>query len=882
MISACQKSTNKIAYLAQAKDVMCQVEQTYRATFERAAVGLAHVASDGHWLRINPKFCDILGYTCEELLGLASQDITHPEDGDVEMAYALHLLAGEIQTYSLEKRYIRKDGSQVWVNQTVSLVREPNGEPKYFIFLAKDITDRKLAESALQESEAEMRALLAAMTDVVLVLDRSGRYLKIAPTNPDLLYKPAPELIGKTLHETLPRSQADLFLGYIHHALETQQTLAVQYSVPIQEREIWFDVSISPLRSNLVIWVARDINSRKQAEESLRKANEQLEFRVEERTVQLKNAITSLSNAYAQLQREISDRIMAEEALKQSEQKYRHLVETSQDTIWSVDASGHYTFVNQAVRYMYGYEPQEMIGRHFSDFQTPEQVQKDKQVVALISQGHSYLQYETTHLRKDGTPIQLSFNAIVLRDESGNILGTTGTGRDITHSKKAMLDLKDSQERFKLAVSATNDGVWDWDLRTGGVFLSSVWMEILGYSEGEIPHLLTTWSDRVHPDDLPITIQQIQNHLDGNTLVYNNIHRMKHKDGRWLWVEAKGKCVRDGSGKPYRFTGTIADISDRKHSEEALRQSEAAQAGLIASLQQQTTRLEQTLRELQQTQSQLVQTEKMSSLGQLVAGVAHEINNPVSFIYGNLPHIWEYVEDILGLISLYQQEYPNPTPAIVDEMEAIDLDFLRTDLPKMLSSMKMGASRICEIVRSLRNFSRLDEAAMKDVDIHEGIDSTLMILQNRMKAQADHPGIQVIKEYGKLPPVECFAGQLNQVFMNLIGNAIDALDDAIGKPTFSPTITIRTYVVEGNQVAIAIADNGKGMPESIRSRLFDPFFTTKPAGKGTGLGLSISQSIVVEKHGGALRCNSAPGQGTEFIIQVPINQPNQEPPHILS
>ena len=328
------------------------------------------------------------------------------------------------------------------------------------------------------------------------------------------------------------------------------------------------------------------------------------------------------------------------------------------------------------------------------------------------------------------------------------------------------------------------------------------------------------------------------------------------------------------------------------HQAELYHQSRSATATALTQTQQ----LEQTLQELRRTQTQLVQSEKMSSLGQLVAGVAHEINNPVSFIYGNLTHAGGYIQDLLGLIQLYQQQYPNPTPDIESEIIEIDLDFLIEDLPKLLDSMKVGAERICEIVYSLRSFSRLAEAEIKAVDIHDGLDSTLTILQNRLKAQGKHPKIQVIKDYGNLPKVECYAGELNQVFMNLLTNAIDALEElnADGlnakhsnlEPTnhqpATPFIRISTELLNNYQVVIRIADNGPGMTEQVKARLFDPFFTTKPVGVGTGLGLSISYQIVVEKHGGQLDCHSQLGQGTEFVIQIPLYQQDQEPPIFLA
>ena len=264
----------------------------------------------------------------------------------------------------------------------------------------------------------------------------------------------------------------------------------------------------------------------------------------------------------------------------------------------------------------------------------------------------------------------------------------------------------------------------------------------------------------------------------------------------------------------------------------------------------------------------------MSSLGQLVAGVAHEINNPVNFIHGNLSHADDYTQDLIGLVELYQTHVPNPPAIIQSTTSAIDLDFLKDDLPKVLSSMRVGSERIREIVRSLRSFSRLDEAEFKAVDIHEGIDSTLMILQSRLKTKLD-PDIQIIKEYGTLPLVDCYPGQLNQVLMNILSNAIDAVEEGRNSKlanAFSPSITICTRVIPSNRIAIQIADNGSGIDEQVRSRLFDPFFTTKTVGKGTGLGLSISYQIVTEKHKGRLVCQSALGQGATFIIEIPIHQ----------
>ena len=293
----------------------------------------------------------------------------------------------------------------------------------------------------------------------------------------------------------------------------------------------------------------------------------------------------------------------------------------------------------------------------------------------------------------------------------------------------------------------------------------------------------------------------------------------------------------------------------------------------VAVSEEKARELENALVQLQQTQVQLIESEKNSSIGQLVAGIAHEINNPVSFIYGNIDFAKGYIEDLLELIKLYQQTFPNPGTEIEELCEALDLEFLATDCGELLQSMKTGASRIREIVLFLRTFSHLDESQMKRVNLHQGIESTLMIINHRLQANGKRPPIEVVKDYGTLPPVECYAGQINQVFMHLLVNAIEAID-AMEEREYNrrlPQIIIQTELIGEELMRATVADNGIGMTDLIRKRLFTPFYSTKPVGQGKGLGLSLCHAIIVNHHRGSLHCESEPNQGTKFILELPLH-----------
>lgn len=437
--------------------------------------------------------------------------------------------------------------------------------------------------------------------------------------------------------------------------------------------------------------------------------------------------------------------------------------------------------------------------------------------------------------------------------------------------------LSESERRYRELIESLQEIVFKCDRQANLTFVNRAWTKTLGHPVTEISGSLL--SDFIHPRDRFLW-QQAFAKLSSGISICQEL-RFCHQNTNIIWLELSIQA----SSEP-EFSGSLMNINDRKQTAAILEQANQERQTRVeqraTELDEVNQQLTALLQKLQQTQSQLVQAEKMSSLGQLVAGIAHEINNPVNFIHGNLIHVERDTNDLISLLHLYQQHYPNPVSAIQTKATEIDLFFLQEDLPKILSSMKMGTDRICQIVLSLRNFSRLDEAEFKVVDIHEGIDSTLMILQNRLKDNPLGSAITVIKQYGQLPTIECYPGQLNQVVMNILVNAIDAIEEFNARrvseeETEQPgQIIIRTAVFNSKWVHIAIKDNGSGISQSVLQQIFNPFFTTKSVGKGTGMGMSISHQIITEKHGGKLECFSQPGAGAEFVIQIPIRQPVQQ------
>ncbi|MBF2026956.1 MAG: AAA family ATPase [Oscillatoriales cyanobacterium C42_A2020_001] len=430
--------------------------------------------------------------------------------------------------------------------------------------------------------------------------------------------------------------------------------------------------------------------------------------------------------------------------------------------------------------------------------------------------------------------------------------------------EQSLQQLRASETRFQKLANNVPGLIYQIQIEADGSasipFVSSGCQTLYEVSAEDLMSGKCSLRDFEHPDD---RVENLQATIESAQALtpFHHEWRIITPNGNLKWVKAASQPDSREDGKVV-WDGILIDITDRKIAEQAL--------------EQKTQDLEKALKDLQNTQLQLVQSEKMSALGNLVAGVAHEINNPVGFIAGNLQPAFDYIRDVFGLLELYQQECPNPSPLIQQKMDAIDLEYIREDLPKLIDSMKLGVDRIRSISTSLRTFSRADKDYKVLFNLHEGIESTILILKHRLKANDDRPAIEVVTNYGSIPALKCFPGQLNQVFMNIMANAIDVFDEAAQQATFAQlqtkpqTITIQTALTPSNAIEIRISDNGKGMSQEVKARIFDHLFTTKEVGKGTGLGLAIARQIIVEKHGGSLEVQSEVGQGTEFCIQLPL------------
>ncbi|HEY9835009.1 MAG TPA: PAS domain S-box protein [Stenomitos sp.] len=785
---------------------------------------------DGYFKHLNPAWERTLGFTQAELQRQPYLDFVHPEDYVTTLAEAQMLITG-VDTIEFENRYHCKDGSYKWLLWKAT----PCVQQKLIYAVAHDITARKEAEEARREQAAILRSFYNSsplMMGVVELLDDDILHLSDNPTTAQF-FGTTPDAMQyqRASHLGAPLAHIQQWIENYQESERTGTPIRFEYQHRTATDSRWLSATVCLIGTaangrSRFSYIVEDITERKQSEETLR----------------------------------------------------RHLaaVEAAMDGIAIANAQQEYTYLNQAHVKLFGYDSStQLLGKTWHKLYPSDEIQRLEQDVLPILLQTGQWHGEAIAKKRDGSTFAEEIS-LTLTDDGGIIC----VCRDITERKQFEAQLRWDQAFLRSMTSASPLAFFVVDNRTDRIlYFNHRFCEIWG-----IEHLEEAMqrgelkNNDIIPACIPL-LADVAAFAESCKPLQTEENRAVVEDeipfvgGRT--IRRFSAQIRDEGDRYFGRLYMFEEITERKQAEQALRE-------LTQREHEKAIQLERALQELQHTQAQLVQKEKMASLGQLVAGVAHEINNPTSFIYGNIYPASEYAQDLLHLVDLYQRHYPHPVAEIAEQLEHIEPEFIAEDFPKLLDSMKEGAERITQIVLSLRNFSRLDETELKPVNIHEGIDSTLLILQHRLKPKPNRPEIQVIREYEQLPLVECYPGQINQVFMNILSNAIDALEEADELASMkderqdscelSPTIWIRTAQVEPNQVMIRIADNGVSIPVDIQPRLFDPFFTTKPPGKGTGLGLSISYQIVVERHQGKLLYHSALTQGTEFVIELPIER----------
>ncbi|NQE33551.1 PAS domain-containing sensor histidine kinase [Microcoleus asticus] len=788
-------------------------------------------------------------------------EMIHPDDTP-SFHESVAISAKTLEPWRWEGRLVFPGDGIKWIS---GASRPEPGEKDDIIWdgLLIDISDRKLAESALQQSEARFQKMAANLPGMIyqylLHPDGSDEFIYVSSGCWEL-YELEPEKLQKN---------SDLMWSTVHP--EDLKPLLESVAVSGKTLKPWIYEGRIVTRSGKLKWI-RGI-ARPELQQGGDILWEGVTIDISDRKL-AEIALSESKSALQQANQELEKRVLERTEALQTSQKMLWLVINNipQLIVWK-DRDSVYLGGNKNLANVAGFNhPSEIVG--LTDYDMPWKPEEteffracDRHIMATNTPEYHIIEPQ---LQADGTQRWLDTNKIPLHDNNGNVVGILCTFEDITERLSLEAKVRASEELFRTIFEDAPIAIYLANLDDNKfVRVNKTYCEMLGYTAAEL--LAKTFIEIGHPEDNPKNLEVADALYRGEITSYQIEIRQISATGKIVWVNVTATLIRDGEGKPIYKLGMIENITNRKISAAALQASQS-------QLRKQAAQLQEAYEQLQHAQIQLVQSEKMSSLGQMVAGIAHEINNPATFINGNISHTYNYFHDLIELLNLYQQCYPSPAPQIAKKVKDLDLDFLKEDLPRMLNSMRVGIERIGKIVLSLRNFSRLDESEMKLVDLHEGIDSTLLIVQHRLHQENRKSRIEIIKEYGKISKICCSAGQLNQVFLNIITNAIDAVENQ-PQPR---TIVIRTEMKKAglkshsksqlshcDRIVICIADSGPGMTEDVRKRLFDPFFTTKPVGSGTGLGLSISHQIVVEKHRGSLRCISAPGQGAEFWIEIP-------------
>lgn len=689
----------------------------------------------------------------------------------------------------------------------------------------------------LGHNDRNYQILLEAIPDLMLRLNREGICLDFRLPRSFQIYSADFDWHGKYLWEVIPPEVAQQRMIYVERAIATNEVQVYEQQIDFDGHIQYEEVRVIRCNEQEALVIIRDISDRKYAEQALQRSE----------------------SRFQRLASNVPGMLYQFQLASDGTASFPYVSAFSQE-LWELEPEAIYQDAALAINQIH---PDERAAFAQTIQRSAETLQPWEWTGRIITPS-SKLKWIQAHSRPE-----LQVDGSILWD--GILIDVSDRVRIEQERQRAEVTIAESEARFRSFVENANDLIFACSPMSVFTYISPKLTEISGFLPSEL--LGKSFTDYIHPDDLHAVQALIEQLLKTGERQTEIEFRSRRKDGTWYWSLCNSAAIKGANGNVISILGIARDISDRKANEEALRRSEA-------QLRQQAIDLEAALQNLQRTQAHLIHSEKMSSLGQLVAGIAHEINNPISFIYGNISHARTYFQDIAALVQLYRKHHPSPHSEVEKYIEEIDLDFVFEDLFSLFNSMRTGAERIREIVLSLRTFSRLDEADLKPVNIHDGIESTLTILQNRLNRDYQGNKITVMKHYGDLPEIECFAGSLNQVFLQLITNAIDAIETAIQDDQWSanrwlanqqlPEIEIHTEQVDAEQIRVRIIDNGVGISEAVQARMFDPFFTTKSIGKGTGMGLSTSYQIVTQQHNGQLKCRSAPMRGAEFTIELPI------------